>query len=244
MKKYILYIVFFLLFINTNAQEKIENITIDDTQIEQQKFDKNELENYRNSEEFQYNVVKNEPNILERFWNWLKRNVIKFLNWLFDDIKPAVGILKLIWEILPYVILGIALYFILKFFLRMNTSNSELDDSKLASIYATNEEELINSKNLKQLIEDAIEAKEYRLAIRFYYLFVLKKLSDKELIIWQQEKTNEDYVAEISNENLKPDFTKSTRLYDFVWYGNFDINETEFQKAEILFKSLTSKIIV
>ena len=243
MKKLLLFIGFWLITFNINAQQKIENVLVDDTKIEQRKFDKETLEEYRNSDDFQYNIVKKEPNIVERFWNWLKRNVIKLLNWLFDDIQPAIGILKFILQVLPYLILGIALYFILKFFLRMNTSESEMDDVNIASIYATDDEKLINSKNLEQLIKDAVEAKEYRLAIRFYYLFVLKKLADKEMIIWQQEKTNEDYLAEVSNENLKPDFTKSTRLYDFVWYGNFNINETEFLKAQQLFNSLTKRII-
>ena len=243
MKKLLLFIGFWLITFNINAQQKIEDVLVDDTKIEQKKFDKETLEEYRNSDDFQYNIVKKEPNIVERFWNWLKRNVIKLLNWLFDDIQPAIGILKFILQVLPYLILGIALYFILKFFLRMNTSESEMDDVNIASIYATDDEKLINSKNLEQLIKDAVEAKEYRLAIRFYYLFVLKKLADKEMIIWQQEKTNEDYLAEVSNENLKPDFTKSTRLYDFVWYGNFNINETEFLKAQQLFTSLTKRII-
>ena len=245
MKNTIFYIVFCLLFISSYSQEKIENVLVDDAIIEQQKFDENALNDYKNLEDFNYNVIKDGPNFLERIWDWITRYIKQFLSWIFDDISPANGVLRFILNVLPYVILGVLLYFILKFFLRMNTKRMQDDDDdvKFASIYATDDEKLINNKNLEQLIADAIEAKEYRLAIRFYYLFVLKKLSDKEMIIWQQEKTNEDYVAEISNENLKPDFTKTTRLYDFVWYGNFEITEHQFKKAQELFKDLTRQII-
>ena len=81
------------------------------------------------------------------------------------------------------------------------------------------------------------------MAVRFYYLLILQKLTDKELIVWQQEKTNEDFIREVAHLKIASDFTETTRLYDFVWYGNFEINEAEFLKAEPLFHTLIKKIL-
>ena len=38
-----------------------------------------------------------------------------------------------------------------------------------------------------------------------------------ELIDWQQQKTNDDYMAELSDSSFKNDFGKATLLYDYVW---------------------------
>jgi len=101
---------------------------------------------------------------------------------------------------------------------------------------------LIKNEDLSVLIQKAIEQKNYRLAIRYYYLLALQKLSKHEFIEWQQEKTNEDYIKEIKQSLLKSKFSSSTYLYDFVWYGNFDINELEFAKAEAEFNELNKLI--
>ena len=87
-----------------------------------------------------------------------------------------------------------------------------------------------------------VRENKYRLAVRFYYLLVLQKLSQKDIIDWQVQKTNADYVYEIKSEKLRKEFTKLTRIYDFIWYGNFDVNETDFLKAEKEFKQITATL--
>lgn len=242
MKHFFFYILFLLVSFQGFSQENFEGIQIDSTQIEQKSFDKEALDDYKNSDDFNYNVVKKERNILQRFWDWLGRMVKKVLSWMFDDITPAVGIIKDFLSILPYILLGILLYFIIKFFLKVNTNNLIKGNTKIPGITLTDEEDLIKNQNLQELVNQAIQAKNYRLAVRYYYLLILQKLTEKELIVWQQEKTNEDYIKEIQATKLHKDFADSTYLYDFVWYGNFDINEVEFAKAETLFSQLKNKI--
>ena len=101
---------------------------------------------------------------------------------------------------------------------------------------------MIKNKDLFKLIKQAIELKNYRLAVRYYYLNILKQLEGKQLIVYEQQKTNEDYINEISKENIKKSFEKLTRLYDFVWYGNFDINELEFGRVEADFENVNNLI--
>jgi hypothetical protein len=180
---------------------------------------------------------------LERFWDWLGRFAKRILSWIFDDIGPAVGVLAAILRIIPWLVLGVLLYFIVKFFVGVNYRKSIDDSASIPSIELSDDEELIQNKNLNELVRNAIEQKDYRLAIRFYYLLVLQKLTETELIVWQQEKTNEDFIREVSKFEIADDFTEFTRLYDFVWYGNFEIKENEFLKAETLFKGLTKNII-
>ena len=243
MRKFLIYISFILFSFSSFSQEKITDIKIDSSKVEQKKFDKKALEEFKSQDDFNYEIAKKEKNVLQKFWEWLGRVVKNILSYIFDDIGPAVGVLATIVKAVPWIVLGLLLYFILKFFVGVNFRKATDQLETIPNIQLTDDAELINNKNLNELIKEAIAEKDYRLAIRFYYLLVLQKLTDKELITWQQEKTNEDFIREVANHKIADDFIESTRLYDFVWYGNFEIKETEFLKAENLFKELTKKIL-
>ncbi len=130
----------------------------------------------------------------------------------------------------------------IKFFLKVNTNSIISGQKNTSTVRFTKDEELIKSDDLPTLIKNAIAQKNYRLAVRYYYLLVLQKLSNAEIIDWEQQKTNEDYIGEIESTTLKQKFTSGTYLYDFVWYGNFELNEKEFEKAENQFNELTKLI--
>jgi len=225
------------------SQEKITGIRIDSSQVIQKKFDQKVLESFKTQDDFNYSIAPNEANVFERIWAWLGRVVKRMLSFIFDDIGPAVGVLAAIVKAIPWIVLGLLLFFILKFFLKVNTRNATDVLETIPSIQLTNDEELINNMQLNELIAQAIQVKDYRLAVRFYYLLILQKLTDKELIVWQQEKTNEDFIREVAKLKIASDFTEITQLYDFVWYGNFEINEPEFLKATTLFNTLKNKIL-
>ncbi|MDB2571394.1 DUF4129 domain-containing protein [Polaribacter sp.] len=225
------------------SQEKITGIRIDSSQVIQKKFDQKVLESFKTQDDFNYSIAPNEANVFERIWAWLGRVVKRILSFIFDDIGPAVGVLAAIVKAIPWIVLGLLLFFILKFFLKVNTRNATDVLETIPSIQLTNDEELINNMQLNELIAQAIQVKDYRLAVRFHYLLILQKLTDKELIVWQQEKTNEDFIREVAKLKIASDFIEITQLYDFVWYGNFEINEPEFLKATTLFNTLKNKIL-
>ncbi len=217
-------------------------IRMDSSQVTPKKFDQKALDQFKNQDEFNYTTKQDEENVFEKTWAWLGRVVKRMLSFIFDDIGPAVGVLAAIVKAIPWIVLGLLLFFMLKFFLKVNTRNATDVLATIPSIQLTNDEALINNLQLGELIAQAIQEKDYRLAVRFYYLQILQKLTDKELIVWQQEKTNEDFIREIAQLKFASDFTEITRLYDFVWYGNFEINEPEFLKITTLYNTLTQKI--
>ena len=243
MLKNLIYISFLCFTITLFSQEKITGIRIDSSQVIQKKFDQKVLESFKTQDDFNYSIAPNEANVFERIWAWLGRVVKRILSFIFDDIGPAVGVLAAIVKAIPWIVLGLLLFFILKFFLKLNTRNATDVLETIPSIQLTNDEELINNMQLNELIAQAIQVKDYRLAVRFHYLLILQKLTDKELIVWQQEKTNEDFIREVAKLKIASDFIEITQLYDFVWYGNFEINEPEFLKATTLFNTLKNKII-
>ena len=244
LKKTLFYILILLFSLQITSQESEEKkVRFDDTFIEQKKFDTNKIEEYKQQDDFIYIVEKREPSIFEKAWNWIKRTVTRILKFFFDDITPALGFLRFVLQTLPYIIAGLVLFFIIKFFLKVNARNIIGGKNASAIVNLSEEEKLIKDKDLPKLIQTAIADENFALAVRYYYLLLLKKLSEKELISWQQEKTNEDYIKEISsNKKLHTDFEKLTYLYDYVWYGEFLIDESKFLEAENNFKSVFAKI--
>ncbi len=147
-----------------------------------------------------------------------------------------------IFKIVPYLILLIILILLIKFFLKVDMNTIISGKTEKATIILTEDEEIIKNKDISKLIEKAIAQKKYRLAVRYYYLLTLQKLQENELIEWEPQKTNEDYSNEIKEEKLCLKFKKLTHLYDFVWYGNFEINEFEFEKAATNFNDFRTVI--
>ena len=241
MKFFILNICIVFFTVGVLAQQDSLKVKYDTSEIELRKFDTDNLEKYKNDKDFNYEVAKRKVTLLERIWDWIQRVLLKILSWLFG-VGKAVGILAMIVKVLPYLIAGIVLYLLLKFFLKVDINTLISGKTSKAIVNLSDEEELIKNEDLSLLINKAIEQKNYRLAIRYYYLLILQRLSKHDLIDWQQQKTNEDYIKEIKLSSLKNKFASSTYLYDFVWYGNFDINESEFAKAEVKFNELNKLI--
>ena len=99
-------------------------------------------------------------------------------------------------------------------------------------------EEHIENIDLDQLIQEALSLNDYRLTIRYMYMKALQDLSLKKLIDYHFEKTNSDYQKEIRNDQLKLHFNKVSYLYDYIWYGKFDLNEEKYNNAKKSFDQL------
>lgn len=248
MKKAILFLVIIIsacqLYGQETKKDSAQNFVprIDTAFVQKKSFDLDLIKDLKANEDFIYEQKESEPGLLQRFWNWLKRAVRNLLRSIFDDVEPVVGVLASILRVIPYIILVVGLFFIIKYF--ANVSGKSIIEGKNESIVNfANDQELLQREDLEKLLAEAIEQKDYRLAIRFYYLIVLKKLRDSNIIDWQDQKTNEDYIREMSNQNYVSEFINSTRLYDFVWYGKFEIDRKRFEEARKSFKLLTDKIV-
>lgn len=152
-----------------------------------------------------------------------------------------------ILQFLMYAVLGIILILIIYFIIK-NAGGFSFGSEKRNIKYDTSDEageedlEEIGNNNFEQLILKAKSEQDYRRAIRYYYLWVLQKLTDRNLIKWHREKTDFDYLQELKNHAIKEDFSTNTYIYDHTWYGNFNLNSKEFELAESIFQRTLKKI--
>lgn len=105
------------------------------------------------------------------------------------------------------------------------------------------EEEVISSESdFNNLINQALQANNYRQAVRYQYLKTLHKLSDRNLVELAKDKTNFQYVRELRNPAFQNDFASLTLNYEYVWYGEFIIDKSIYQKIESNFTALNQKL--
>ena len=167
------------------AQDSIVTIKNDTTNLTPIQIDESQLEQFKNNPDFDYEVVKSAaPDWWISFKNWLSNVFIRIFEWLFG-IEKAAGAFNTFLQILPYVLLIILLFILVKFFLSVN-ARAIIHAKKNQSIVALSEEEhIIKNEDIQQLISSALAQKDYRLAVRYNYLYMLQLLSEKELITWE-----------------------------------------------------------
>jgi len=208
--------------------------SISENRVYPKKFKENIQSRYKGNE-FDYSTSK--PR--ESFWAKLQRKILRLIQSIFGEtsLESSAKITTVIIRLFAILLVGFLLYFIIKFLLGKNGSFIFGKRNKKVTI---NEEELhenIHEINFPESIASFERAKDYRSAVRYQFLFILKKLSDKKFILWNPEKTNKDYVAELKADHLKNEFSNLSYIFDYVWYGEFSIDEQMYLKFKELYQS-------
>ena len=106
-----------------------------------------------------------------------------------------------------------------------------------SNIKLENIEDYFQESDLDKFLRLALENGDYRLAIRIFYLMVIKLLTEKKLIDWKKNKPNYSYILEMSKYNHFDSFSKLTDIYERIWYGDRAIDKVDFEQLAIEFRS-------
>ena len=127
-----------------------------------------------------------------------------------------------------------------------------LNDGR-SSLFSSRKDEKINSygeitadniahADIKSLIDNAEKKNDYRLAIRYYYLLVLKQLTLKNLITYADDKTNADYINAMTSQKFSKDFAYTSYIYNYTWYGEFSLDVKQYELAKSSFVQLIKEV--
>lgn len=209
---------------------------------QKQDITKEDLKQYTNNDDFNYEeTVADEDSLWVKFKRWVISLLMRLLSFFFG-MDAASGILWFIIRVVPYIILAVLIFLLLRVFLKMNSRNLLYGEQKKSEILFTDEEQIIKNEDINALITEAVKQQDYRLAIRYYYLLAIKELSQHNIIEWQQQKTNKDYIKEIQTNTLQTQFEKITRIYDYVWYGEFEVDAIKFENLKLDFINLNKQV--
>ncbi|MCM4160662.1 DUF4129 domain-containing protein [Antarcticibacterium flavum] len=210
-------------------------------EVEPVVFDSAKLEDYRQLKAFDYLNEIEKDSWWTRFKKWLDMKYQQFLNWLFGEYQ-ANSILTFLLKLLPYLIIIAILGFIVWLFIRLNPGASFLGEMEQPGVIFNEEEEIIQKADISGLIEEAIARGDYRLAVRYYYLRLLKQLDSNGIINYEYQKTNADYLAEIKENELQNSVRRIIRLYNFIWYGNFEVSAGDFNRVQENFNKINATL--
>jgi hypothetical protein len=214
---------------NDSLRPKVK-VKYDTETIKSKKLDPKFKDEYT-SNEFLYEQKVDDTKLSA--WNRFWKNVGEFFSDLFDfsNSDGTLTGLGILMKVIAFIIIGFVIYMIVKIIINkeggwvFGKSSKNINVSELV-------EENIHIVDFNKLISASKSDKEYRTSIRYYYLWLLKSMSDKKVIEWDIEKTNSDYLYEINNTEAKAEFQFLSYIYEYCWYGEFAISETDFLKAE------------
>lgn len=176
-----------------------------------------------------------EENPIARFFAWILDKIFgntssegrRQAKWAFLWVLVAAGVVMAIW-----------LFRKSEFgsFLRGNTKQAGFNFSDV--------EEDLGQIDFDEKVRKAKQDNDFRLAVRWLYLKQLFLLNEHGRIAWQPYKTNMDYANELSASSLKQAFRQLSKLYDYVWYGDYPLDENTFVKAESEFTQFEKQIHV
>lgn len=170
--------------------------------------------------------------------NLLELGFSKFFRWMRDVFGFDIDVNYKTLEYIVYALLGLlVLYLLIKFLLRAPIQSLFKSESKtIDSIHFT--EESLEETNFDKLIKKALKKDNFRLATRFHFLKSLQLLSKYEYINWNFDKTNSEYINEIQQPPTKQLFRQVAYVYDYVWYGEFPIDQERYDHNTALFNKL------
>ena len=219
------------LFLAAGAQEEV---AYDTSTVEVRMFNKAKLNEYKQDSDFQYDLVEQPVTSLwDRFWNWFWLKVNEMLS--TESGKRTFSVVLILFAV------AVIVFAVMKL---TGMNSAGLFGSKNTGEglpYSTSEED-IHAISFEEAIEKAVNEGNLRLAVRLLYLQSLKKLSDRELIHWQIDKTNIAYVHELGGTRYQQSFSQLTADFERNWYGDRHTEAAEFKQLRDQFNLFNQQL--
>ncbi|MGI9545201.1 MAG: DUF4129 domain-containing protein [Cyclobacteriaceae bacterium] len=178
------------------------------------KFEKPEKEKKKEEE-------KEEKSKTSRDWS--------FGSWDFGGLQNLLFI----------VAIGLLLFFVI----RLLNSQFLRKEKKIATeVSEVNFEDDLENQDLQSFLDKALQNKDYKQAIRLYYLMIIQDLNQKGWIKWERDKTNSRYVREMASQTSGNQFREITSQFNFIWYGDHLVDEAMFTQESPKFQKFIDQI--
>lgn len=143
------------------------------------------------------------------------------------------GLVKIVFLLFVIIIIGVIIYSIMRgehFFKKKKkvpkTTTFDLEEVE------TN----LAVSDLDKFIAQAENQGDYPLAIRLHYLAIIKALSQKKIIRYKKNKTNNVYVRKVITTPFGTEFQKATYTFERIWFGQNSFTLTDYQQVKLDFQ--------
>jgi len=139
---------------------------------------------------------------------------------------------KLLWILLVVVFAGVLIWYLRQ----NNTRLFSRSDHPAGTEREEETAEDIFSINYSLKIEKAVSAGNYRLAVRFLFLRLLRDMSRKNIISFRPDMTNADYLSQLIGSGHYTRFSELVRIYEYAWYGGFYVSGEKYERIRQTFE--------
>jgi len=184
------------------------------------------LQELRGQRDFQYREAT--PASTNSFWGRLLAWLFRQFGHIFDTKDGRVA-----WDTIVYGLMGALLVFAVLKLLQVDVTKLFGRAARALPLAYETGQENIHELDFAEALAQAEAAGNLRLAVRLGYLQQLKHLTDRDLIDWQPDKTNQTYLRELeaSRPSARPAFAELTRQFEYAWYGESPVPPALYQQV-------------
>ncbi len=200
--------------------KKSKELVYDSSAIEIRELSEEQIRELQDDPAYSYTKEVAPPKTAwERFKEWFWNKIEE----LFDTKAGNVTI-----KAIQFLLIAGAILFIVLALIKNNIraifygkSAVSASDFNVSAVH-------IDEVDFDKQIKEEVLKKNFRSAVRLCFLKIIKELNQHHLISWKQDKTNNDYLKELKNGVYYKQFEELSWLYEYIWYGDFILDEHNF----------------
>lgn len=220
----VLFVLFFFAVSSAIFAQDSTVVNEPESQVQLREFDQKRWENLTKDVDYTESIKKKKK----------KRKS----NFSLPNLNINVTFLKVV---LITLVAGALIFLLWKIFGDAKFLNNQKIKNGDFSFLDEAEEDLENS-DLENFLKEALANRQYKVAVRIYYLMVIKELMLGNHIVWEKNKTNFEYVDEMREKKEFEHFRSLTNAFEIVWYGDVEIEEKDFAVLSPSFGSFINTI--
>lgn len=197
------------------------NLAVAQQDTLQRKINQRSLDSLLQLKEYNYDRVIEEPS--SPILSWIGESLLSLLK--FFGTKPGIFLLCLILLVI------LVLAFKNKFNRKKKVPRPKANNSPI-SVDTDNSFQELNDQ-----LSQALKEFDYRAAIRFQFIRIIKMLDNRKLIRFHIDKTNRDYLHALPKE-YQDDFALVAKIFDYAWYGNVMVDQSLYQVLDDFSKKI------
>lgn len=132
---------------------------------------------------------------------------------------------KYVFIALAFIVLGVIIFLMI----RKSGGRNRRVDSQILINFDEMDEQTLKDAKLNTPLQQSIQNGDYKTAYRIRYLQVLQMLISRNLIFYRKEKTNYEYLLELSGKGVYEPFRMLTFNFDGIWYGELMIDAKRYE---------------
>ena len=197
------------------------NVGDDTVAVREVRYDSVAIAALQANPDYDYDRSLHVENLL---WDRLMRWLQEMLRKVFGSKAGSLVFNNLHWAVLIVAVILLLAFLRKRLFHRVFTPEVGTPRQVMAI------EEDIEKLDLDRLLAKAESEGNWRTALRYQYLKVLRRLIDEGRIEWQPRYTDREYLRQLKDPAERASFSEISFLFKWAWYGNAPMDEARYRR--------------